>query len=358
MVINEIALHFLRKHIKEKKYLQVINRENMARQSLKNLKTKVIAHIETWRPYTVIWCGLLSLTGACLSNGGLPSFHIAVLSLCIPIIGWIAGLYLADYLDQGLDTIEKAHRPIPSKRMKPVEALIAGGIFVFIGIFLTSFLGFDQLLFIIIAGLLVFSYAKYTKSTGIIGNINRGFLAVVSYFFGVFAVTSNTLDIPEYVWFFAFVFFLHDITTNIVGTLRDVSGDSRAGYVTIPVKYGIKNSIITIISLIATWLIILVFIMLFYQLSNVFFYMMMFLEGSFIAIIIFLSLKLITNFSRKTALDIHKVFVLERITLTSALLFSIIDVYLSVFIFVISLFFTALFQFVLRNQYEFNKWEL
>ncbi len=338
--------------------MQVINCDNMARQSYQMLKTKMIAHIETWRPYTVIWCGLLSLVGACLTNKGLPFFHIAVLSLIIPILGWIAGLYLADYLDQALDTIQKAHRPIPSKRMKPVEALIAGGIFVFLGIFLTSFLGFNQLFFVVIAGLLVFTYAKYTKSTGILGNINRGFLAVVSYFFGVFAVTSKIVDIPEYIWFFAFIFFLHDITTNIVGTLRDVSGDSKAGYETIPVKYGIKNSIIIICLLIAVWLTMTLVITLFYQIDTTLFYLMMLLEGCFISLIILCSLKLITDFSRHTALNIHKVFVLERITLASALLFSVLDFYLSLFIFVFSLFFTALFQFVLRNQYEFNKWVL
>ena len=330
----------------------------MARQSFQRLKTKVIAHIETWRPYTVIWCGLLSLTGACLANGSLPSFYIAVLSLCIPIMGWIAGLYLADYLDQGLDTIEKAHRPIPSKRMKPVEALIAGGAFVFLGILLTFFLGVNQLIFVIIAGLLVFSYAKYTKSTGILGNINRGFLAVVSYFFGVFAVTSSIVDIPEYVWFFAFVFFLHDMTTNIVGTLRDVTGDRKAEYITIPVKYGIKNSITLIISLIAIWLAMVIIITLFYQIGSILFYLMMLFEGCFILVIIIFSLKLITMFSRQTALDMHKIFVLERITLASALLFTVLDIYVSLFIFLVSLFFTALFQFVLRNQYEFNKWEL
>lgn len=323
-----------------------------------SLQTRIIAHIETWRPYTVIWCGLLSFTGACLMNQGLPLFPLSALSLIIPIFGWIAGLYLADFIDQKLDTIQKSHRPIPSKRMKPIEALIAGGLFVFLGIVLTSFLGIYQLLFVIIAGLLVFTYAKYTKSTGIVGNINRGLLAVVSYFFGVFAVTSEIVSIPEYVWFFAFVFFFHDITTNIVGTLRDISGDSKAGYQTIPVKYGIKNSVLLICLLIIIWLTMAILIIIYYKLGSVIFLFMLLLEGFFSAIIILCSLKLYKHFSRKKALDIHKVFVLERITFASALLFIVLDPYLSVLIYVISLSLTAFFQFILRNQYEFNKWTL
>ena len=64
------------------------------------LKNKFFAHLEIWRPYTVIWCGLVSLAGACLTNGAFPSFRTAILVTIIPMMGWIAGLYLIDYIDR------------------------------------------------------------------------------------------------------------------------------------------------------------------------------------------------------------------------------------------------------------------
>jgi len=64
-----------------------------------SLTTHLIAHIETWRPYTVIWCGLLSLSGAVLTFKGLPSLQISLFSLFTPIFGWIAGLYLVFFID-------------------------------------------------------------------------------------------------------------------------------------------------------------------------------------------------------------------------------------------------------------------
>jgi len=38
----------------------------------KKFKDKVFAHIEASRPYTVIWCGLVSLTGACIAFKEFP----------------------------------------------------------------------------------------------------------------------------------------------------------------------------------------------------------------------------------------------------------------------------------------------
>ena len=75
-----------------------------------SFRDKIFAHLETWRPYTVIWCGLVSLTGSCFAFGDFPPLKTAFLALFIPMMGWIAGLYLSDYLDRELDRIQKPHR--------------------------------------------------------------------------------------------------------------------------------------------------------------------------------------------------------------------------------------------------------
>jgi len=76
------------------------------------LKDKIFAHIEASRPYTVIWCGLVSLAGACIAFKEFPPLTIAVLVTFIPMMGWTAGLYLTDFFDRKLDLIQKPHRPI------------------------------------------------------------------------------------------------------------------------------------------------------------------------------------------------------------------------------------------------------
>ncbi|MCK5259025.1 MAG: hypothetical protein KAJ69_05835, partial [Thermoplasmatales archaeon] len=75
------------------------------------IKDKLFAHLETWRPYTVMWCGLVSLAGSCIAFNKFPPLGIAILAFFIPMMGWTAGLYLSDYLDKKLDSIQKPHRP-------------------------------------------------------------------------------------------------------------------------------------------------------------------------------------------------------------------------------------------------------
>jgi geranylgeranylglycerol-phosphate geranylgeranyltransferase len=323
-----------------------------------SLTTHLIAHIETWRPYTVIWCGLLSLSGAVLTFQGLPSLQISLFSLFTPIFGWIAGLYLADYVDRSLDKIQKKHRPIPSGRMKPIEALITGGIFVLVGTILTVWIRYENLMFIPLSGILVFMYAKYTKSKGFLGNINRGLLALSTFYFGVFAISFQLEKIPDYIWFFSLIFLFHDMNTNIVGTLRDMDGDKKAGYQTIPVRYGIKKAIIFSSFLTIFWFCLTLFLSVLFVKSAPFYYVMLIIDGIILCLIINKSKQVYQSYSRMKSLDMHKLFVLERITLASAFLFIFIHVQYAVIMYISCLLFTALFQQILRNQYEFNKWTL
>ena len=323
-----------------------------------SLKTRLIAHIETWRPYTVIWCGLLSFCGAVLTFKGFPPLYLSFYSLFTPIFGWIAGLYLADYLDRSLDKIQKEHRPIPSGRIKPTEALITGGLFVLIGTVLTIFIRFENLLFIPLSGILVFTYAKYTKSKGFLGNINRGLLALSSFYFGVFTITFYPGQIPGYIWLFSLIFLFHDMNTNIVGTLRDVEGDKKAKYQTIPVKYGIKKAVLLSSFLTIFWFSLTVILSIFYISSAQYFYLMLTIDAVILCFIINKSKQVYQSFSRMKSLDMHKLFVLERITLASAFLFIFISPTIALIIYLTCLAVTALFQQILRNQYEFNKWTL
>ena len=222
------------------------------------LSTKLLAHIETSRPYTVIWCGLVSLAGACLTLQQLPSLSRSLLITFIPMMGWVAGLYLTDFFDRTLDSIQKPHRPIPSGRIHRYEAVAIGGVVAVLGFSLSFLLNWYNVLLVFPVAVLVFTYAKYTKSRGIWGNINRGVIIIPAFFFGVFAVEPVVSQIPMAIWLFSLVFFLHDTNSNLIGALRDVSGDKQGGYRTLPVKYGMKASVsISIVLCVCYTLIIL-----------------------------------------------------------------------------------------------------
>jgi geranylgeranylglycerol-phosphate geranylgeranyltransferase len=318
------------------------------------VKTKLFAHLETMRPYTVPWCGLVSLVGACIALGNIPSLQESLLVLFIPMMGWIAGLYLSDYLDRDLDVIQKPHRPIPSGRIRPTEAIVVGALFAFTGFLLTFLLTMFNVLLVFIVALLVFLYTYISKSRGLSGNVNRGLVTVAAYFFGVFAINTTLSSLPPYVWLLALVFLLHDTNSNLVGAIRDIEGDKKGGYRTIPVAYGIRFSVVLSVVLTAIWLPLALFLPFYYHFLSVEFYLIMIID---VAILLFLYLYLassLRSYSREKGLRFHEFFVIERITLASAFLFGIAPVSVAVLIYIVTLVITGGSQYYLRKRYEFK----
>lgn len=319
------------------------------------LKDKIFAHIEIWRPYTVIWCGLVSLAGACLTNGALPSLTTAILVTIIPMMGWIAGLYLIDFIDRKLDVIQKPHRPIPSGRIKREEAFIFGAIFVIIGFLLTFLLNQLNLFLILVVAALVFSYAKFTKSRGIIGNFNRGLVTVSAYFFGVFSINLPIQSITVYIWFFSLVFLIHDTNSNMVGAIRDIEGDKKGGCLTLPVKLGIKKTAYVSLLMTIIWFLLLLILALNSNLLKIEFYLFLVIDLLILILFYVYLFKSMKNYSRKKALNFHKFFVIERIVLASAFIFGIVDLYIALIIFLTAIVITSISQFTLRDRYEFRE---
>jgi geranylgeranylglycerol-phosphate geranylgeranyltransferase len=315
---------------------------------------KLFAHLETMRPYTLLWCGLVSLVGACLRYGDIPPLRISLLVFFIPILGWIAGLYLADYYDRTLDAIQKPHRPIPSGRISAREALIVGGSYAIIGLGLSLLLPPINIVLVFIAGILVLSYAKLTKAQGLLGNFNRGAMTVVTFLFGVFSITT-TSQIPVSLWLLSLVFFFHDTNSNIIGAIRDVHGDETGGYATTPVKYGIRLTLLISVTLSSIYLLLTTGIISFSPLVLYpTYFLLLFSIGILILCMMYLILfTSVNNLTRKQSLYAHELFVAERIIFSSAFIVGIASSHLLSFsVCIVSLATTLLSQHLLRERYE------
>lgn len=315
---------------------------------------KIFAHLETMRPYTLFWCGLVSLLGASLRYGDIPPLKTTLLVFFIPILGWIAGLYLADYYDKRLDAIQKPHRPIPSGRITPREALLVGASYAILGLGLSFLLPLMNIVLVFIAGILVLCYAKLTKAKGLLGNFNRGAMTVITYLFGVFSIDSASA-IPLSLWLLSLVFFFHDTNSNIIGAIRDVHGDKTGGYATTPVKYGIRHTLIISILLSIIYLILTTGIITFYPLIIYpTYFFLLFAIGIIILCIMYLILFTnINTLTQKQSLHAHELFVAERIIFSSAFIVGIASLhFLSFTICIVSLAVTLLSQHLLRERYE------
>ena len=321
------------------------------------VKAKLFAHFETMRLYTVTWCGLIGLVGSCIVYKGLPPINIAILAFIIPMMGWIAALYLSDYLDRKLDLIEKPHRPIPSGRIKPNEALAIGGLFAVSGFLLSFLLSLNNVILVFITASLVFLYTKISKSRGIIGNFNRGIVIIAAFFFGVFSKEDPVFTIPVYIILLSLVFFLHDTNSNLVGSIRDIEGDKKGGYITFPVKYGIKKSMQLSIILSIIYISLIIFITLYYDFLNYLYrFYLLFLVGIIVLIIMYITMfRNINKMDRKKALMAHEFFIAERVILASAFILGMINqILISTAIFIALLTITLSSQFFIRKRYEFE----
>jgi geranylgeranylglycerol-phosphate geranylgeranyltransferase len=214
------------------------------------------AHVETWRPYTLWYVGLVGLAGAALAGGPHHPWRLAA-AWAAPPAGWLGGHYLVDYFDRELDAISKPQRPIPSGRLAPRTALRCGcGWFALLaGLAVAGGWGTAS---VAAAGALgIVGYSRWFKARGAAGNLVRGALGATALLYGALAAgvgpaagrpASST--VPALVTLMA-AFWLHDTMSNLVGTLRDIDGDRAGGYQTLPVRRGAPLAVTTVVILYA-----------------------------------------------------------------------------------------------------------
>ena len=211
-------------------------------------------------------------------------------------------------------------------------------------------------MFVLPTALLVFLYGKYAKSRGIFGNIIRGMIIVIAFFFGVVAINQSFVEIPFGIVLLSVVFFIHDTNSNLIGAIRDVEGDQKGGYLTFPVKYGTNISLVVsiVLSIIyETLLIISIFVFQFLQYPLRFYALFIVSPLILIIMYVFLIWSRSTMDHRK-ALRAHEFMVAERITLASALIIGMTVSYLlSLSIYIIAIGFSLISQLVLRKRYEY-----
>ncbi|WP_433088427.1 UbiA family prenyltransferase [Dactylosporangium sp. CA-052675] len=206
---------------------------------MRRLRTAVLAHVQTWRPYTVWYVGLLGLAGAGLAGERRPLW--LVVAWAIPTLGWLGGHYLSDWFDRDLDAVSKPHRPIPSGRLPARTALVWGSTAMLAVAVLAVVGGWPTAVVAACAVAAVVAYGLHLKASGLGGNLVRGLLGALTLLFGAAVVPM----FDRRVLVFAVAFWLHDCASNLVGTLRDVAGDAAGGYRTLPVRHGTPAAVWT-----------------------------------------------------------------------------------------------------------------
>jgi geranylgeranylglycerol-phosphate geranylgeranyltransferase len=281
------------------------------------LKKTLTAHVRTWRPYTLWYIGLVGLAGETLAANRLVQTRM-IAAWLVPTLMWIAAHYVADYLDRNLDAISKPHRPIPSGQLWPSTALACGAILTSMALAIALSVNWLTV-FLLLGGMGgAVAYNGFFKARGLSGNVVRGALTAAAFVFG----TMMAVPLPlATLLLFALVFWAHDAASNLVGTLRDVSGDRTGGYATFAVRHGLRRAAWTAAALYGLAVALAVVVGLLAVLDDRAAYLAVVLLA---AVLGFCAFRLLLVPGRavtsRIALRAHEVLVAERLVLADALL--------------------------------------
>ncbi|WP_307868739.1 UbiA family prenyltransferase [Umezawaea beigongshangensis] len=200
-----------------------------------NWRRTAEAHVQTWRPYTLTYPGVVGLAGASVAGGDPGPLHLAA-AVLIPVLVWLGGHYLGDWFDRELDAIDKPQRPIPSGRLSPRAALLSAVVSEVGAAALALAVDWRVLVLLVLGVVGIAAYSRLYKGRGISGNLVRGALTSLAVLAGATCVPGGD---PWTALPFAVVFLLHDAASNLVGAVRDVEGDEAGGYRSVPVQRGV-----------------------------------------------------------------------------------------------------------------------
>lgn len=159
----------------------------------------------------------------------------APLALLTALLGYFAGMIKNDYFHRESDVRTNPHRPIPSGRIAPRDALrLASGLYAFclvLGFAMNPLAGAMVVALIAISH----SYNAYLKVRGIWGSLVLPFGIGLLSVFGAVSVSGR---VPTLVWFSFAGTFLYDFGTHIASTFKDIERDASLGIRTTPLQMG------------------------------------------------------------------------------------------------------------------------
>ena len=222
---------------------------------------KILYHYRPINLFIVCVTQLVVLTFLIQNSNSVNCFPIIVfpaIFACTVIIT-ISGYLINDYFDYSIDEINK-----PLKQRLSKDSLLRLYLFnVTLGLVLAIFIANEignlfYTLIYFLATLLLFLYASHFKRLGLIGNVvvssfSSLVIAIIWFVFKVFCIPIQN-DLPNTILvqkvnkesilllFMCFVF-LSSMAREIIKDCQDISGDSKFGLQTLPIRIGINRTI-------------------------------------------------------------------------------------------------------------------
>jgi len=211
---------------------------------------KLEAWIRIIRP-PIVFISCLGVFVGALNTAAYLHTDLTIFQILMVVIGAAflsSGLMIHnDVTDLKSDEVNRPNKPLPQRIIKTKTASAIGILLMVLSILIALFVNFKDegtlnincgLLTIVIV-LIGLYYNHYGKYHGIFGNLAVALGVGAIPYWGSIAVFPDHLNV---MFLLAFAIFIMEIGREIMVNAGDYVGDQKAGFKTLPVKIGRKNS--------------------------------------------------------------------------------------------------------------------
>ena len=191
------------------------------------------------RPANSVAAGIAAIVAYLIATGTLIP-GVLLLFVIVTLIT-AAGNVINDYFDVEIDRVNRPDRPIPSGDVTPRAARAYAVTLFLAGILVCLFTNELCIAIAVFNSVLLFGYAARLKRTPLFGNITVSYLAGSMFLFGgALAGLEGLIHVIP----FAVMTFFAMLARELVKDAEDVEGDLASGAVTLPIRYGIRTTVI------------------------------------------------------------------------------------------------------------------
>jgi len=199
----------------------------------------LVGLIRITRPANAVFAGIASVVAYLIATGMLVPAVLLLFAIVALITA--AGNVINDYFDIEIDRVNRPDRPIPSGTVTPRAARAYAVTLFLAGLFLCFFTSPLCMAIAIINSVLLALYAAWLKRTLLLGNIAVAYLSGSMFIFG--AALAGTDAIIRVIPFAVMTFFAM-LARELVKDAEDVEGDRASGAVTLPIRSGIRMTVV------------------------------------------------------------------------------------------------------------------
>jgi len=163
------------------------------------------------------------------------------------IYGFLTGFLVSssimvfnDIIDLPIDRINRPNRPLPSGKIKVIEALVMGIMLGIFGIIFSYLTGMGTLFLALGFWIIGILYNLYFKGTPLIGNMIVSLSIAIPFIYGALMTGDNISDLNTYI--LAVTAFTINTYREIIKDIADEEGDRGKGLSTLPIILGRKRA--------------------------------------------------------------------------------------------------------------------